>query len=262
MVTILISEKAEESLKTKCCAEAKKRSEADGYAKAICDHCGVEYLKYYSAKAKICCSCREKKRLLNHGSAVKQQAGFPKEPGYFKTYEEIESYYISDELVCLLCGNGFVSLPAHLSAIHNIDADRYKEIFGLPLSRGLVTDEFHESRSEDCKRREIGKDMEFMHKMAKAEKPKHRSMNACLREHTIAMLSKALRGKVKGNPNHIINRKNIVPAFCSKCGGKIDREITEHALLVQGCRILCKKCKREGYLASQKRYMEKKRNKG
>ena len=156
----------------------------------------------------------------------------------------------------MLCGNGFTSLPAHLSAIHDISADTYKEMFGLPLSRGLVTNEFHEVRSEECKERGIGKCQEFMEKMSRAPKPKQRKMNDCLRRHTNLALSNA----VKNNPNHVVNKKNIVTAFCSKCGTIVDREITEHALLVQGCNIMCNKCRRESYLASQKRYRNKKHN--
>ena len=256
MTKIIVSEKANIRINNKCCAENAKKAITDGYAKAICDECGIEYLKYYSAKKKICCSCREKKRLLNHGSAVEQRDGFPKNPGYFKTYDEIQKYFDHDEILCLICGNGFVSLPAHLSAIQDISADAYKEMFGLPLSRGLITNEFHEHRSDDCKKRKIGKDKEFMLKMQDVERLTQRAMNPCLRQYTNLQLAKA----VKGNKNHVVNKKNIVKAFCSNCAGMIEREITEHALLVQGCKILCNKCKRKGYLESQKRYREKKKH--
>jgi hypothetical protein len=67
------------------------------------------------------------------------QAGFPWQ-GQFQTEEEIARYFAGDRIVCLLCGRSLRRVSVHVQKIHGIDEDAYRVRFGLPLSRGLVSD--------------------------------------------------------------------------------------------------------------------------
>lgn len=257
MTKILISSKANIRIDKKCCLENKDRASLPGYNKCTCSNCGNEYLKYYSAKTEKCCSCREKLRLVKHGAAVILHAGFPKKE-VFKTYHEINEYFSGDEITCLLCGNGYTTLPAHLGSIHGISADAYKEMFGLPLSRGLVSDSHHEKISNSSKDRCIGRDIESMREMR--NKIKHdliRPINKVIKKHCNDRLSDG----VKNTKNHVTKRINLIDANCSNCGEELERKVTEYAVLAQGCNILCKSCQDIKYKESQIRYSVKRKNK-
>lgn len=54
----------------------------------------------------------------------------------FKTKEDIEYYFKGDKIQCLICGKWFKALNGHFKA-HGMNVDQYKEMFGLPWSRGL-----------------------------------------------------------------------------------------------------------------------------
>ena len=63
--------------------------------------------------------------------------GFPKiEP--FKTRKEVDKYFSTEKIQCLLCGKHYKRLGNHLQPIHEITEDEYRQRFGLPYSRGLV----------------------------------------------------------------------------------------------------------------------------
>lgn len=57
------------------------------------------------------------------------------------TLEEIRAYYSGDAIVCMRCGKSYRNLGVHLKAIHAMTVDDYKEMYGLPWSRGLSCDE-------------------------------------------------------------------------------------------------------------------------
>lgn len=57
--------------------------------------------------------------------------------GKFEDKKDIDHYFASDKIQCLLCGNRFKSLPLHLIRVHGISPDQYKEKYGLPWKRGL-----------------------------------------------------------------------------------------------------------------------------
>jgi ROS/MUCR transcriptional regulator protein len=67
------------------------------------------------------------------------QPGFPWD-GQFQTEEEIARYFAGDRILCLLCGRSLRRVSVHVQKIHGIDEDAYRVRFGLPLSRGLVSD--------------------------------------------------------------------------------------------------------------------------
>lgn len=62
--------------------------------------------------------------------------GFPKEEK-FSTLEEIHEYLGGDRITCLLCGKSFKALCGHLSKIHKMSTDDYKDRYGLPFRSGL-----------------------------------------------------------------------------------------------------------------------------
>lgn len=254
-VTILLSKKAAESINIKCHDEEEGKIGLPGFANASCVDCGKIYLKYYSAKSQRCCACRRTLALLKCGNAVVLHDGYPK-LNKFKTINEIDDYFNGDEITCLLCGNGYKQLPQHLASIHDINTDDYKIRFNLPLSRGLVSKEFHEERSLDCKKRGIGggdEKMKLMQNLSQECRNNHRKPNNVL---------KINRGKLAGyasksSDKAIFKRQNKIDAYCSECGGIIN--VSEHAVIVQSCRILCDRCKIEKYKEAQKRYKDKMR---
>lgn len=253
-MTILISQKARLRIDKKC---GKQDNEVllDGYEWASCDDCGAQYPKFKSTKIKVCCSCRETRRLLKHGSAVVLQPGYPVNKS-FSSFDDVKRYLAGDEITCLLCGNGFQSLPPHLRSIHGMSADEYKEMFGITYTSGLVSGAYHELRSEECKEKGIGRDGESLRQMRAVPRVSNRPMNDLARSYVNERITEGLRL----SQHHITKKTDAVDAYCSDCGGLIDRKVTEYAVIVQSCRILCSKCKRQHYLASQKRYRDKRRS--
>lgn len=72
--------------------------------------------------------------------------GFPiKEP--FKCMEEVDRYLSGNLIQCRECGYHFTALPRHLTRQHGMPADEYKEVHGVPWTRGLVSGTYHEELS-------------------------------------------------------------------------------------------------------------------
>jgi hypothetical protein len=69
----------------------------------------------------------------------------------FLTMEEIKEYYSGDKIQCLICDKWYKELGWHLRAKHTMSCDEYKSKFGLPWSRGLVSEELHIRKSEKAK---------------------------------------------------------------------------------------------------------------
>ena len=57
----------------------------------------------------------------------------------FRTRQEIERYFNSETIECLLCGRRFRRLGQHLAARHDVSVDEYRRRYGLPWSRGLTS---------------------------------------------------------------------------------------------------------------------------
>ena len=57
----------------------------------------------------------------------------------FQTLQKIEEYFDQDRLTCLLCGRTYISLHKHLLFTHKVQADDYKETYGIPWVRGLIS---------------------------------------------------------------------------------------------------------------------------
>lgn len=70
----------------------------------------------------------------------------------FKTVFEIENYFSGDKIECLVCGKWFKELGWHLKKKHNMQCDEYREKYGLPWTRGLVSEELHVRKSDMAKK--------------------------------------------------------------------------------------------------------------
>jgi hypothetical protein len=66
-------------------------------------------------------------------------------PGYpwkgtFTTKSEIDQYFSNpDGIQCLFCGHYFQNLSVHLRIGHNISHEQYRDWYGLPWRKGLVS---------------------------------------------------------------------------------------------------------------------------
>lgn len=62
--------------------------------------------------------------------------------------QEIKDYFTYDSITCLMCGGDFIALrPSHLQRIHGVTVDQYKERYGLPYRKGLVSGEYSERQA-------------------------------------------------------------------------------------------------------------------
>jgi ROS/MUCR transcriptional regulator protein len=75
-------------------------------------------------------------------------------PPPFHTREEIERYFSSETIECLLCGRRFRRLGQHLAAKHDMSVDDYRHRFGLPWSRGLTSAASRDASGWNSERRE------------------------------------------------------------------------------------------------------------
>lgn len=71
--------------------------------------------------------------------ALLNKRSFFVEVGMFESKAEVEAYFEGEKIECLLCGRMLKSLSTHLSRIHDVECDEYREKFGLPYSKGLVS---------------------------------------------------------------------------------------------------------------------------
>ncbi len=80
-------------------------------------------------------------------------AGFPRE-GIFKTKEEVDAYFASEKIQCLLCGRWFENIGgSHMIQSHGISAEDYREMYGLPWRRGLSGTRLHQTSVKHGKKR-------------------------------------------------------------------------------------------------------------
>ena len=65
--------------------------------------------------------------------------GFPRK-GQFTTKDEIDQYFSNpDGIQCLLSGRFFKNLSLHLRIFHGISHEQYRDWYGLPWRKGLVS---------------------------------------------------------------------------------------------------------------------------
>jgi hypothetical protein len=73
---------------------------------------------------------------------------------HFGSFGQIDT--VGDRLVCHICGRDFAALSKHVSQIHDISADRYREMFGLNRTHGLWSASLKKRQSEKQTARGLG----------------------------------------------------------------------------------------------------------
>jgi len=72
--------------------------------------------------------------------------------------DEVRRYLDQPKLTCLLCGRTYALLSKHVNFAHDMDADSYKEMYGLPWSKALAGTEYREALGQRLRRtRALGK---------------------------------------------------------------------------------------------------------
>ena len=59
-------------------------------------------------------------------------------PGQFHSIAAVDAWLNRDRLPCPQCGDGFEHLGRHLAASHDVSADEFRILYGIPHNRGLV----------------------------------------------------------------------------------------------------------------------------
>ncbi len=59
-------------------------------------------------------------------------------PVQFHSIAEVDAWLDGERLLCPRCGERFEHLGRHLSASHDMSADEFRELYGIPHNRGLV----------------------------------------------------------------------------------------------------------------------------
>lgn len=77
--------------------------------------------------------------------------GYPIPPRPF-TAEEVRDYLGGDSITCLRCGRSFQSMGKHLFLVHQLTAEEYRDMYGLPWMTGLSSKPSRERRGEATKR--------------------------------------------------------------------------------------------------------------
>jgi predicted transcriptional regulator len=64
-----------------------------------------------------------------------------------------------NEVICLLCNKGFVTLKRHLNHVHQISDKDYKKKFGIPSKQSLVARSYSEKKKADAQKNNLGAKM-------------------------------------------------------------------------------------------------------
>lgn len=80
----------------------------------------------------------------------------------------MKKVFKDNEVICLLCNKGFVTLKRHLSTVHQITDKEYKLQFNIPAKQPLVAKAYSEKKKADAQRNNLGARMQAGRK-AKAE---------------------------------------------------------------------------------------------
>ncbi len=125
-------------------------------------------------------------------------SGFPRK-GMFKSKEEVDAYFASEKIQCLLCGRWFEHIGGtHMIRKHGISADEYREMYGLPWGRGLSGKRNREKRIKQGKKywgEGITSDMEQVRR--KARKARRRPPQPYQRDYYSKTLSASRVSKPK-----------------------------------------------------------------
>jgi len=79
--------------------------------------------------------------------------GFPRK-GQFTTKDEIDQYFSDPDCIqCLLCGQIFTTLSRHLQLTHECSIEEYRDRYGLPWRKGLVSGKLSKRFSSNLTKR-------------------------------------------------------------------------------------------------------------
>ncbi len=126
--------------------------------------------------------------------------GFPQK-GKFQTKEEVDAYFATDKIQCLLCGKWFKKIGGmHLTFKHGFTADDYKEMFGLPWLRGLGGALNYEKNVKAGKRKYAKRDKEQMVKILRSGKPSPPRTHQPFRRDFATRLGVSMKGRSNYRP--------------------------------------------------------------
>lgn len=77
-----------------------------------------------------------------------------------------------NEVVCLICNKGFITLKRHLNKVHQITDKEYKLQFGIPSSQPLVAKSYSEKKKADAQKNNLGAKMQAGRKKKEAASKK------------------------------------------------------------------------------------------
>lgn len=113
----------------------------------------MEYVtKHKPWKQQRDCIAKREDSRQRYKDRRKPLIGFPKEPYKF-TYDEVVEYYSNADIQCLRCGRRLKALAKHLTFIHDMSIEEYKDLYGLPNKRGLTGTYASESYRKATKKR-------------------------------------------------------------------------------------------------------------
>jgi DNA-directed RNA polymerase subunit RPC12/RpoP len=115
---------------------------------------------------------------------------------------------------CLICGKEFGRVCRHAQMKHGVSAREYKEMFGLDVKKGILSDDDRKIMKEHAKKQESHKN--FIGKGEKYWFKKGVSVNYTRSEETMKRLKKHIRSLKGGHPPTV----DKIEISCVRCGKK------------------------------------------
>ena len=69
----------------------------------------------------------------------------------------IKKSVLGDRIICLCCGKSFATLKRHIRTDHCLEADDYRDRFGLPRTYPMTCEDYSKRRTELAKRAGLGR---------------------------------------------------------------------------------------------------------
>lgn len=123
----------------------------------------------------------------------------------------VKQAFKKDEVICMLCNQGFKTLKRHLMIAHNLKPGEYRKQFGIPSAQSLAAKSYVESR------RQMALDRGQGEILAKA-----RAARAAMKAAVPAVKTKApVPAVTKKAPVPAIKKKVAVPAVKEKAAAPV-----------------------------------------
>jgi len=123
----------------------------------------------------------------------------------------VKQAFKKDEVICMLCNQGFKTLKRHLMIAHNLKPGEYRKQFGIPSAQSLAAKSYVESR------RQMALDRGQGEILAKA-----RAAKAAMKAAVPAVKAKApVPAVTKKAPVPAIKKKAAVPAVKEKAAAPV-----------------------------------------